>query len=169
MEAVAAGGDLAILHPPCTALGLCGNRHYGNGCEKNNLRLDALDWTEGLWNLAKKRFNHVALENPKSIIGRRIGPHTTVHPWQYGHPEQKETWLWLHNLPELKPTKIVYEEMMKLPRKERERVFFASPSATRGHDRAITFQGIAEAMADQWGNLNGYVDPKPMELDLIFT
>lgn len=151
MEAIKQGGDLAIVHPPCTSLSLSGNRHYGIGKDKNYERLSALDWTEKLWNLTKANFRYAALENPMNVLGARIGySYQIVHPWQFGHPEQKETWLWLHNLRELQPTNIVYAEMMKLPKKERERIFYMGGG--KGLERARTFQGIADAMADQWGN-----------------
>jgi hypothetical protein len=146
------GWDLIVMHPPCTAIALCGNSTYGRGMPKHGDRLSALDWTESLWRLACRHSPRVALENPKNVLGARIGPKTqTVHPWQFGHMEQKETWLWLNGLPPLLPTQNVYEDMMKLPRKQRERIHFMSPSSRRGHERSITFSGIARAMAETWG------------------
>jgi hypothetical protein len=66
--------------------------------------------------------------------------------------EQKKTGLWLHNLPELKETNNVYDEMMKLPKRERERLHYLPPSADRWKIRSTTFTGIAQAMAEQWGD-----------------
>jgi hypothetical protein len=74
-----------------------------------------------------------------------------IQPYEFGHPESKATCLWLKNLQPLKPTKNVFSEMEKLPRKERERVHFASPGPNRGQERSRTFPGIAQAMAEQWG------------------
>lgn len=143
--------DIVILHPPCTALALCGNSTYGRGMAKHAQRLEALDWTEALWREATAHCAHVMLENPKNVLGARIGRHSQViHPWQFGHPEQKETWLWLHGLPPLVETQNVYEEMMALPKAKRERIHYMSPSDTRARDRSVTFSGIATAIAEQW-------------------
>lgn len=154
MEAIQRGWDIIIMHPPCTALALCGNATYGFGMAKNSLRLEALDWTERLWRSALRHAPSVALENPKNVLASRIGPKTqTIHPWQFGHTEQKETWLWLHGLPALFSTDDVFDEMMMLPKNKRERIHYMSPSDKRGHERSITFSGIADAMAEQWGSL----------------
>jgi len=145
--------DLIILHPPCTALTVAGNSTYGKGMPKSHERLKALAWTHELWRIAKTRANQVALENPVGVLNSIDGmpkPHY-VHPWQFGHPEQKKTGLWLHNLPPLKPTNDVYDEMMLLPKNERQRLHYLPPSADRWKIRSTTFQGIADAMADQWG------------------
>lgn len=146
--------DLIILHPPCTRIALCGNSTYGRGMPKHAERIEALDWTETLWNTAKSRSPRVALEQPKSTLGCRIGKRTQkIQPYQFGHLEQKETWLWLYGLPSLIETINVYDEMMLLPRNQRERIHFMAPSKTRATDRSRTFSGIAEAMAEQWGNV----------------
>ena len=57
----------------------------------------------------------------------------------------------MHGLPKLRATNNVYDEMIKLPKKEQERIWYMSPSKTRGHERSKTFQGIADAIADQFG------------------
>ena len=89
-----------------------------------------------------------------NVLGAKIGKRTqAIQPYQFGHQEQKETWLWLHGLLPLTPTKNVYDQMMKLPRKERERLHFLSPGPNRAKERSRTFQGIADAMAEQWGVL----------------
>lgn len=99
----------------------------------------------------------VAIENPVmighalKIVGRNFSQ--KIQPWEFGHCETKATCLWLKHLPHLKPTKNVYKEMMKLPRKERERIHFMSPSEDRGEVRSISYEGIAKAMAKQWGSL----------------
>jgi hypothetical protein len=86
-----------------------------------------------------------------NVLGAKIGKRTQViQPYQFGHMEQKETWLWLHGLSPLDPTKNVYNRMMKLPRKKRERLHYLSPGPNRGKERNRTFMGIAEAMAEQW-------------------
>jgi hypothetical protein len=86
-----------------------------------------------------------------NVLGEKIGKKTqAIQPYQFGHKEQKETWLWLHGLPPLKPTKYVYKQTMKLPRKQRERLHYLSPGPNRGKERSRTFQGIADAMVEQW-------------------
>jgi hypothetical protein len=97
----------------------------------------------------------IAIENPimhkyaVEIIGRRQDQ--VIQPWMFGHMEQKATCLWLKNLPPLEPTNNVKEEMMKLPNKERQRLHYLPPGKDRAKLRSITFKGIAEAMAEQWG------------------
>lgn len=158
--------DLGILHIPCTAMALCGNKHYGvkDGVPlpKHQERLDAIEWSCQVVEQALKSCDRLAVENPASVIfpelRKRFGAKVQfVQPWQHGHPEQKKTGFALWNLPELEPTNIVYDEMMELPRHKRERVFMMGPSPTRGLDRSRFYSGIAKAMADQWGfvTING--------------
>lgn len=149
--------DLIILHVPCTALAVCGNKHYGAGSHKHLDRLFALTWTCEVWQTAKLRSRAVALENPASVVfpmlRNSFGADVQyIQPWQHGHPEQKKTGLAIKGLPRLVPTNDVYEEMMKLPRKERERIFYMSPGEDRGKERARFYQGFADAMATQWGS-----------------
>ena len=145
--------DVIILHPPCTALAVSGNAWYGTGMEKNNERDEAIEWTTNLWNIAKQyALVGVALENPVGVLTHHLGKPQYIQPWQFGHKEQKKTGLWLHNLPELVETDNVYAEMMELPKKERERLHYMSPSADRGKLRSKTFPGIARAIADQWSD-----------------
>lgn len=146
-----------ILHIPCTAMGVCGNKHYGVGKPRHQERRDAIAWTIKVCLVALDRADCVALENPASVIFPILREHygadvQYVQPWQHGHPEQKKTGLALWNLPRLGDTNNVYEEMMLLPRKERERIFFMSPGEDRGKGRSRFYPGIANAMAEQWGN-----------------
>jgi hypothetical protein len=137
--------DLIILHPPCTALSLSGNRWYGTGMPREDQRFLSIAWTLAVWDLAKKHSHHVALENPASVIFKYLdAPVQYIQPWQFGHGEQKKTGFALHNLPPLKPTKIVSGREQK--------VWKMGPSPTRQRDRSVTYPGIAAAMADQWGN-----------------
>ena len=125
-EVLASGAwDLVLLHPPCTAMALCGNKHYWSGGPRYAERLEAIAWTKRLWETAKACSARVAAENPASVVFQHLkAPVQYVQPWQFGHLEQKRTGLALHNLPRLTPTKDVYDEMMVLPRKERERGYF---------------------------------------------
>jgi len=70
----------------------------------------------------------------------------------FGHTEQKHTGLWLQELPLLHETKNVYNDMMRLPKRERERIWNERPGQNRKKNRSRTYQGIADAMAEQWGN-----------------
>lgn len=130
--------DLAICHPPCTHLAVSGARWFKDKKEEQE---EALWFVQQLMNL---RIKHIAIENPISIISSRIRkPDQIIQPWQFGHGETKATCLWLKNLPKLVPTNIV---------EGREaRIHKMSPGPNRWKERSKTYQGIAEAMADQWG------------------
>ena len=147
------GLDLIIAHPPCTCLTVAGNRTYGKGKEKHSERITQAEWTQDLWHLAKRKAKRVCFENPVGVLSSMtdIPKPVFVHPWQFGHMEQKKTGLHLYGLAPLNPTNNVYDEMMKLPRNVRERLHFLGPSPDRWKIRSTTFQGIAKAMADQWG------------------
>ena len=147
--------DLIIMHPDCTALCNAGNRHYGEGKEFYYERLAAARWTANLWARCRLICKRVCFENPPGVLESMAGlpPAQFIQPYMFGHPEQKRTGLHLHGLPDLEPTNWVHLEMMNLTVAERERVFHMGPSPTRWMDRARTFTGIADAMAEQWGNL----------------
>ena len=131
--------DVIILHPPCTFTALCGNRWYYN----SPLRLEGIELCKRAWEEACKVCEFVALEQPKTIMQRFIGKKSQViHPWQFGHGETKETWLWLKNLPELKPTNIVEGR--------ENRIWKMPPSKDRQKLRSKTYPGIAKAIAEQW-------------------
>lgn len=136
--------DLIILHPVCTAMSLSGNRWYGKGMPRHQERLDAIEWTVNLWELAKKHSDRVALENPMSVIFPVLdAPVSWVQPWEHGEGEVKRTGFALHNLPPLKPTNIV---------EGREpRVWKMAPGPNRKRDRSKTFDGIASSIVSQWG------------------
>lgn len=149
--------DLAICHPVCKRLALSGVRWLHHGKNPTQRWLDLLADIEFFELFLKApRIKRKCIENSKMhghTFGR-IPPRTQIiHPWQYGHPESKETWLWLDELPPLKPTRIVWDEMMALPKHERNRVHWMAPGPERDVNRARTFDGIAEAFAAQWGDL----------------
>lgn len=145
--------DLIIAHPPCTALTVAGNSTYGEGQPKYAERLASVAWTVNFWNACKASSPRVCMENPVGVLRRLGGMHAPqfVQPYQFGHMEQKKTGLFLHGLPDLVPTNNVYDEMMKLPKNQRERLHYLPPSADRWKIRSTTYQGIADAMAMQWG------------------
>ena len=139
-QVLSQGWDLLIAHPPCTHLAVSGARWFK---QKQQEQAQALDFVRELLSADVPR---IALENPISIISSKIRkPDQIIQPWQFGHGETKATCLWLKNLPKLQPTQIV---------EGREaRVHKMPPSENRWKERSRTFPGIAQAMAQQWGQL----------------
>ena len=132
--------DLMICHPPCQHLAVSGARWFKDKAEEQN---QALEFARYLLNAPIPR---IALENPISIISSRVRkPDQIIQPWQFGHGETKATCLWLKNLPKLVPTNIVDGREARVHR--------MPPGPNRWKERSRTFEGIAEAMADQWGAL----------------
>jgi site-specific DNA-cytosine methylase len=126
-----------IAHPPCTHLAVSGARWFK---DKQQEQKEALDFVRVLLDAPIK---HIALENPVSVISSKIRkPDQIIQPWQFGHGETKKTCLWLKNLPPLQPTKIVEGR--------EQRIWKLPPSKDRWKLRSITYQGIANAMAEQW-------------------
>jgi len=143
--------DVLIGHPPCDRLLGAGSLHWPKW-KASGEQDAAIEFFLWLWNAPVPK---IAIENPVGIMTKRLFKPQYIDPWQFGHLESKKTGLWLKGLPELKPTKYVYTEMMKLPRHQRERVHYESPGVknglTRSQRRSIIFTGIADAMAAQWG------------------
>lgn len=138
--------DLMIAHPPCTRLCNSGVRWL----HERNLWAELDEAAAFFKLLLDAPVPRIAVENPimHKYALERIGvKHTqSIQPWMFGHGETKETRLWLKNLPPLIPTSIV---------KGREtRVHYASPGPDRWKERSRTYQGIADAMANQWGKLD---------------
>lgn len=141
------GWDLMIAHPPCTYLassGLHWNKRVAGRQEKTE---EALEFIQLLMDAPIER---IAIENPIGCISSRIRkPEQIIQPWQFGEDASKSTCLWLKGLPALTPTKII--------KKERYANQTASgqnnlpPSKDRWKLRSTTYQGIADAMANQWG------------------
>jgi site-specific DNA-cytosine methylase len=134
------GWDLMIAHPPCTHLAVSGARWFK---DKQQEQLEALEFVRMLLDAP---IPMIALENPISIISSKIRkPDQIIQPWMFGHGETKATCLWLKNLPKLQPTNIVDGRENKVHR--------MPPSPDRWKDRSRTYQGIANAMAEQWSQL----------------
>lgn len=134
--------DLLIVHPPCTRLAVSGARWMAGREQEIAAGLDLVRWL-----LAYQRVvGRVCLENPVGLIGSRICESTQIiQPWMFGHGEVKKTCLWLRNLPKLRHTKYVSGRL--------ERVAYMGQSTDRWQKRSRTYTGIAEAMAQQWGDL----------------
>lgn len=142
--------DLVIAHPPCTHLAVSGARHFAEKIADGR-QGEALDFVRRLLDSPVK---HIALENPVSIISSAIRkPDQTIQPWQFGHGETKATCLWLKNLPLLAPTHIEGGDFFTpaAPVEREQRVWKMPPGPNRWKERSRTYQGIADAMADQWG------------------
>ena len=146
------GWDLLIAHPDCTYLTNAGVRWLTTEPGRFIKMYEAAQFFK---KLLKAPIKKKVIENPKphgyAIVAIKKKYTQSVQPWQFGHTTSKETCFWLKNLPPLKPTNIVYEEMMKLPKKERNQCHYESPGADRWKNRARTYTGIADAMAEQWG------------------
>jgi hypothetical protein len=133
--------DLGIFFPPCTHLAVSGARWFK---DKRVEQMLALDFVSDLLNCDIPK---IALENPVSIISSKIRkPDQIFQPWQFGHGETKKTCLWLRNLPPLMPTNVVAGR--------EPRVWKMPPGPDRARERSKTYQGVADAMADQWGCLD---------------
>ena len=132
------GWDLMVAHPPCTHLAVSGSRHFHR---KQREQAEALDFVRLLMAAPIPRW---CIENPVSVISSAIRPpDQIIQPWQYGHGEVKATCLWLSNLPKLRPTQCVDGREARVHR--------MPPGPDRWKERSRTFQGVADAMAAQWG------------------
>jgi site-specific DNA-cytosine methylase len=144
--------DLVIAHPPCTYLAVVANREFLNNPERWEKRLSAMKFVYALMNAPIRK---IAIENPKSVISSHMGKASQIiQPYMFGEPATKETHLWLKNLPNLKPTKII--EPVTIKYKHTASGFSEYPVLwAKGNrdskERSKTFQGIANAMAEQWG------------------
>jgi len=136
--------DILIAHPPCRYLANSGVRWLYRWVDREKKMIGAALFFRDILNLPIPK---IAVENPiihgyaKELIGR--GQDQIIQPWQFGHGETKATCLWLKGLPLLKPTNIVEGR--------EHRIHTMSPGKDRARKRAITYKGIAEAMAHQWG------------------
>ena len=132
--------DLLIGFPPCTHLSASGARWWAE--KRADGRQQAAEaFFKALWNAPVER---VTLENPIGRMSRAFRkPDQIIQPWQFGHGETKATCLWLRGLPTLTPTDIVEGR--------EQRVWRLPPTPDRAKLRSLTYTGVAEAMAEQWG------------------
>ena len=138
LEVLDSGWDLMIAHPPCTHLAVSGARYFA---QKQQLQQEALEFVRLL---LEAPIEKIALENPISVISSKIRkPDQIIQPWQHGHGEKKSTCLWLKNLPLLVPSDIVDGREAKVANHP--------DSRNRARNRSRTYEGIAKAMAEQWG------------------
>ena len=160
--------DLMIGHPPCTYLSYVGNRwfnyqRYGEqALRRYQSRLDAVNFFIKLWNAP---IDKICLENPRGYIQEFVQATQLIHPYYFGDSQSKATLLWLKGLPQLVHQKEeslfgdkithVDKGEMALHGSESEAFFglhiLKLPQAERAKIRSKTFEGIAKAMAEQWG------------------
>ena len=165
-EVINKGWDLMIAHPPCTYLSVSGAKHLYNkdgspNEERYNNQRQALLFIKQLMDANIK---HIAIENPISVISTKLcKPDQIVQPYWFGDSASKSTCLWIKNLPKLEPTNMVdkgqFKEWIgkngktkKQPMWYYEALTKAKTTEERRGLRSKTFQGIADAMANQWGN-----------------
>ena len=141
--------DLIIMHPPCTALAVSGNAHYGRNMRKYAQRLEAIKYTIEMFDLAKSNAKFVCMENPVGVLPIKASQY--IQPYEHGHSDSKKTGLWLHNLPKLEPTDVIIKPERgywdnQTPSGQNK----LGPSSDRWKIRSKTYEGIANAMAQQW-------------------
>jgi len=129
--------DLMVAFPPCTYLAVSGARWFK---QRRREQIKAVNFVRGLMSAD---IQGICIENPVGVLSTQIRkPDQIIQPWQFGHGETKATCLWLYNLPKLKFTKIVKGRY--------GRIHNEPPSKDRWKNRSRTYQGIADAMAEQW-------------------
>ena len=142
------GWDLMIAHPPCTHLAVSGAAWFKQKIADGRQQ-QGIDF---FMKLANSDIPKICVENPVSIMSTKWRkPEQIVHPYMFGHKETKATCLWLKGLDKLSDTNNLKTETLALPKNERMRLHYLPPSIDRGKLRSITYQGIADAMANQWG------------------
>lgn len=141
--------DLIIAHPPCTYLTNAGAVHlYPKGKLNTERLIKGLTAKEFFMELLESNCDKICVENP--IPSKVFGlPQYTqiIQPYEYGHPYSKKTCLWLKGLPKLVPTKIMKEHQSTKVAGN----WFNKGGKDRQKNRSKFFEGIAEAMANQWG------------------
>lgn len=152
--------DLIIAHPPCTYLCMSSQKHcnvevYGQKAVERIAKRD--EAVEFFMQFVNADCEKIAIENPVGVMTRHYRKADQyIQPLQFGHPTTKRTGLWLKNLPKLTPTKIVEQEFhISGTGRKWDKWFWESsminPLSERSKFRSKTFEGIAEAMAEQWG------------------
>ena len=154
------------LHPTCTAMALSGNRHYAKGKPKHQLRVDAIEWTIGIWNESCEIADFVYMENPLGAMNgdKRLPKPQIVQPYYFGDAERKTTCLWLHGL---KPLEYAIADNLFMTKTSVEPILIQTPKGDKlskwhydsyklknqdkAEMRSKTFPNIAKQMASQWG------------------
>ena len=152
--------DMIIAHPPCTYLCMSGQKHcneevYGEKAKERKKERDKA--IEFFMKFVNADCDKIAIENPVGVMTRYYRKADQyIQPLQFGHPTTKRTGLWLKNLPKLIPTNIVEQEFhISGTGRAWDKWFWdssiISDPAERSRFRSKTFEGVAKAMAEQWG------------------
>ncbi len=146
------GWDGLIAHPPCTYICSSGLHWNSRRPERAQQTEEAIEF---VLRLAEAKIARKAIENPIGCLSTRWRkPNQIIQPWQFGHPESKATCLWLENLPSLSPTRVLVKPASgRWDNQTASGQNKLGPSPDRWALRSITYEGIAAAMADQWGTL----------------
>lgn len=147
--------DLIIAHPPCTFMAQSGVQWLSKDPGRKEKMIEAVNF----FNLFLAHpCKHIAIENPimhsyaKNLLHEQKPWTQKIQPYMFGHLETKATCLWLKNLPKLKVTDNVESKLIGMKKSDKEKVFWEPPGPDRWKNRSRTYSGIAEAMAEQWGN-----------------
>lgn len=170
------------LHPTCTKITLSGNRHYAPGKPKHNERLEAVEWTIALWEIACATAKYVYMENPLGAMNgdKRLPKPQIIQPYYFGDEFQKTTCLWLQNLKPLlhcendnlfeKKTHVGKGEFFNYPNGKKQAdwmyraAFLPVKNGLRAEVRSKTFQGIANAIVEQWSfSVSSFGEGKKIE------
>lgn len=147
--------DLVIAHPPCTFMAQSGVQWLSKDLGRKEKMIEAVNF----FNLFLTHpCKHIAIENPimhsyaKNLLHEQKQWTQKIQPYMFGHLETKATCLWLKNLPKLKVTDNVECKLIGMKKSDKEKIFWEPPGPDRWKNRSRTYSGIAEAMAEQWGN-----------------
>lgn len=169
LKVINQGWDLMIAHPPCTYLTVTGNKWFYHPDDKYlpvserrphprfpNRKKDREDAIKFFMQLANSGIPKLCIENPVGIMSTKWRkPDQIIQPYEFGHSEAKKTCLWLDGLPKLEHTKIVEPEYVTFKSGKRMSKWYSDAVKLPKHERmklrSKTFQGIADAMAEQWG------------------
>lgn len=147
------GWDMMIAHPPCTYLCVGGMNWINRQPGRKEKMFEAIEFVKMLWNAPIEK---IAIENPIGVLSTHIRkPDQIIRAYQFGHPYKKDTCLWLKNLPKLIHSRegdLFHEKTYAEP-PYKTFDFWSSDRLTKngGSKKSITFSGIANAMAQQWG------------------
>lgn len=157
LEHLDEGRDLMIAHPPCTFLTITGNRRFKDEYKERfpTRQQDREEAVEFFMKLATAPIEKICIENPLGIMStRRQKPQQIIQPYQFGHKEAKKTCLRLKWLPSLQHTEICEPEYTTFKSWKKMATRYADARKLPKHERmklrSKTFQGIADAMAEQW-------------------
>ena len=146
--------DIVCAHPPCTHLASAGAKHFA-AKRADGRQQQGIDLFMSIIHACERHAVRWAVENPIGIMSRLYRkPDQIIQPYWFGDPARKSTCLWTHGLPALTPTNIVYQgedHITKSGRKLPKWYNIPPSNPDRWKIRSKTFQGIADAMADQWG------------------